>query len=453
MHRFVCSCLALACAASGAIAQSQRTYILDFEEFAEDTEMTTQYQRWGVTFSAVGRTRGPIVAREGAPRRSHANSNGGDDPRMPSGVNGLTDPLIGGDYAVPSNLQLDFNPPITSLRLYVVDIDNTDVVTLRAFRNGAEVDSETHRGGEADVTGDAVSTLFTLSADAIDRVVVEVNAPPTTVGYGIDFISFTRACGVVPCRAPDVRVWQERTAGAGDFVQLGTIGYFLTSASASEIYAYGVPDGDSYNGPLISPVTDRSHIVLADTSDGVTMMVVHDNPVPNNNGGGKAEMRFTLEGDCSRTFRSVADDPTTGGDAYTGVLGDCAFTSRHEWTGENTDGISISGLDPYGRLYVSFDEVNNNPNSPPIQSLTEWYAYSSGGLPIQLELAVGKRVRFDLVPPCPADFNNDNFLDFFDVDDFTLAFDNGSPRADFNADGFVDFFDFNDFVEAFELGC
>jgi glycerophosphoryl diester phosphodiesterase len=58
-----------------------------------------------------------------------------------------------------------------------------------------------------------------------------------------------------------------------------------------------------------------------------------------------------------------------------------------------------------------------------------------------------------ILEPCPADFNADGFTDFFDFDDFVLAFESGQPTADFNADGFVDFFDFDDFVAAFEEGC
>ncbi len=34
-----------------------------------------------------------------------------------------------------------------------------------------------------------------------------------------------------------------------------------------------------------------------------------------------------------------------------------------------------------------------------------------------------------------------------------LAFESGDPRADVNADGFLDFFDFDDFILAFESGC
>ena len=58
---------------------------------------------------------------------------------------------------------------------------------------------------------------------------------------------------------------------------------------------------------------------------------------------------------------------------------------------------------------------------------------------------------------CPADFNQDGFLDFFDYDDFVSCFEgSGCPdgtTADFNGDGFADFFDYDDFVTAFEIGC
>jgi hypothetical protein len=60
---------------------------------------------------------------------------------------------------------------------------------------------------------------------------------------------------------------------------------------------------------------------------------------------------------------------------------------------------------------------------------------------------------------CPADFNCDGFIDFFDYDNFVSCFEgtecpNFDPlSADFNGDGFVDFFDYDAFVGAFESGC
>ena len=61
------------------------------------------------------------------------------------------------------------------------------------------------------------------------------------------------------------------------------------------------------------------------------------------------------------------------------------------------------------------------------------------------------------IPPCPADFDGDGFVDFFDLDAFVACFE-GDPcppgkSADFDGDGFVDFFDFDAFVAAFEQGC
>lgn len=65
--------------------------------------------------------------------------------------------------------------------------------------------------------------------------------------------------------------------------------------------------------------------------------------------------------------------------------------------------------------------------------------------------------RFTEIPDCRADFNDDGFLDFFDIDAFIACFEGAQcPRgksADFNSDGFTDFFDADAFVEAFEAGC
>jgi hypothetical protein len=54
---------------------------------------------------------------------------------------------------------------------------------------------------------------------------------------------------------------------------------------------------------------------------------------------------------------------------------------------------------------------------------------------------------------CPADFNKDGQVDFFDYLDFVAAFDAENITADFNGDNQVDFFDYLDFAAAFDLGC
>ena len=59
--------------------------------------------------------------------------------------------------------------------------------------------------------------------------------------------------------------------------------------------------------------------------------------------------------------------------------------------------------------------------------------------------------------PCPADFDSDGTVDFFDYDAFVICFEGGpcppNKTADFDGDGSADFFDYDAFVVAFEAGC
>jgi hypothetical protein len=57
------------------------------------------------------------------------------------------------------------------------------------------------------------------------------------------------------------------------------------------------------------------------------------------------------------------------------------------------------------------------------------------------------------VSVCGADFNCDQFVDFFDYLDFVTAFEDGLNGGDFNADGFIDFFDYIEFTDAYTTGC
>ncbi|MEK6701363.1 MAG: endonuclease/exonuclease/phosphatase family protein [Planctomycetota bacterium] len=62
-----------------------------------------------------------------------------------------------------------------------------------------------------------------------------------------------------------------------------------------------------------------------------------------------------------------------------------------------------------------------------------------------------------LAPSCPADFDGDGTVDFFDYDTFVNCFEGvvcpPGKTADFDADGTVDFFDYDAFVVAFETPC
>ncbi len=105
-------------------------------------------------------------------------------------------------------------------------------------------------------------------------------------------------------------------------------------------------------------------------------------------------------------------------------------------TGDETVTIDLNNPPSADTVRVRFNDANSG-----------WWAISD----ITITGDVGT------VPAgCPADFNGDGFLDFFDYDDFVSCFEGtGAPgcSADFNQDGFVDFFDYDDFVGAFETGC
>lgn len=55
--------------------------------------------------------------------------------------------------------------------------------------------------------------------------------------------------------------------------------------------------------------------------------------------------------------------------------------------------------------------------------------------------------------PCPADINNDQVQDFFDIAAFLTHFANEDDRADFTDDGQFDFFDIALFLTAFTTAC
>ena len=70
---------------------------------------------------------------------------------------------------------------------------------------------------------------------------------------------------------------------------------------------------------------------------------------------------------------------------------------------------------------------------------------------------IGNDMRAYRTTFCPADFNHDGSVDFFDYDAFVICFEGGAcppgTTADFDGDGTVDFFDYDAFVVAFETPC
>lgn len=395
-----------------------RLFLIDFEGFPEDTQINNQYASSGAFFSmdADPNNSFPIIAVEGNPTR--AFTGGGADNPMSSGSAGLTDPMVDNDPFFGQDIRIDFDPPVTSVRLFIIDIDGSDVMTLRATDDGIEVDSMTISAGQAGA-GNGVSTEFVVAAEEIDRVVIDVPNTPSA-GYGVDFLTFTRPCAGQECGSL-IEIAQESVPGRGDFDLniLGNVLPFPTELSAAQFYAYDIPEGDSWNGPSLSPQAERSHLLLADTTEGLSLVIVHDRAIPNDANGGRAEMSFEIFGDPNGLFRSVLDDPpgTEAGAGYTGDPGASLFTSAHSWNTCCTDGLVLSDIDGDWTMILQFTEVDGNGNTAPIQGLLDWHAISADGAEILLALETDRRVRLKPVGrDVPCDFNGDQTVNYVDLD-------------------------------------
>ncbi len=451
LHAFV----AAAVVASEVSAQGQKLFVVDFEGFAEGTPIGFEYIPAGVSFSMLSDPGTlPIIAVEGSPLRAFAAS--GDDNPMPEGGAGLTDPPVGSDYTNGvDDIVMEFDPPITSIRLYVADIDGSESFTVRAYDGDDEVASQTKSVGDSG-TGNGVATQFFLAAPSMTRVVIDA---PTgdTVGYAVDFISFTRECQGQDCGAL-IELSQESAPGAGDFNAniLGNLLAYPYNSSAMSLYAYDVPEGDSWNGPILTPIADRSHLLLAETTDGMTLVIVHDRAIPDDPDGGNAETRVEVLNDADGLVRTVEDDPANlEAGPYSGDPGDTVFTAIQRWETCCTDGYALSGFSGDWTALVEFAEVDGNSGTPPIAGLHEWVAYSADGAETPLALELNRRVRMRLVPgqDCPGDFNNDGTANSLDVLAFLNAWASGDPRADYNHDGTINTIDVITFLNVWAAGC
>ena len=378
--------------------------LIDFEGFAEGTPLGDQYTAQGVTFALVGDPPGlPVICTEGSPALGFGGPGGDDIPL--AGLGGLTDPL-GSDGSVATDardVEILFDPPVSDLSLFVVDLDQTDTVELSAFAGAVLVGSEFQAAGSAG-TGDGIGTFLTVIGDGITRAVVDV-APG--MGYAIDDLSFRRgsgaACGTL------FRIAQESAPGAGDFDAnvVGTVEAFITAADVTSLYSYDFPEASSYNGSLLPAVADRSLLALVETAQGLSLFSFHDRAVPDDSDGGHAEMRFELSGDLDGAEITAQDDPepSTDGDTYTGSAGASLFTTHNSWSPCCTDGVVISGLSDDWSMLVQFTDTNATATPPPIQGLVDWVFASGDGGAIALALEEDRRVRIDRFQgPCPLSF-------------------------------------------------
>ncbi|MBL8878135.1 MAG: hypothetical protein JNG88_03355 [Phycisphaerales bacterium] len=189
-----------------------------------------------------------------------------------------------------------------------------------------------------------------------------------------------------------IQVAQESAPGAGDFDCniLGVIRAWETTDTAAAFYNYGGSNDVSCGlNWSYGPLQDTSHLLFADTADGLSLVVIHDAPNVNN-GGGSATMRVDVVGSATPVSRTVEDDPS---DTYSGDPGSSVFTADNVWLNRNTDGYVLSGFSGQWAAYVEFTET--------LEGLLGWEAWSqdSGWIPLQLE--AGRRVRLAAIPPAP----------------------------------------------------
>jgi hypothetical protein len=121
---------ALGTAALAAIAAPAHSgtdsllYVIDFEGLAESTAISNQYEEFGVTFAIEGRPElFPIITVDGTAIATAFFSANGPDANMSSGIAGLTDPPVAGDYFAPNDIRMQFDPPVTLVSFYLIDID------------------------------------------------------------------------------------------------------------------------------------------------------------------------------------------------------------------------------------------------------------------------------------------------------------------------------------------
>ncbi|QOJ00126.1 MAG: hypothetical protein HRU70_06345 [Phycisphaeraceae bacterium] len=116
--------------------------------------------------------------------------------------------------------------------------------------------------------------------------------------------------------------------------------------------------------------------------------------------------------------------------------------------------VGCSSLGTGGGGNTSTERVVISPVEPVVTGETTGVSLTARGTS---EIEVFGLGVEDSTAPCLADYNDDGFVDFFDLDAYIECFEGLScpdgRSADFNGDGFVDFFDLDDYIVSFETGC
>ncbi len=231
---------------------------------------------------------------------------------------------------------------------------------------------------------------------------------------------------------------------------------------------------DGSTGFANSVATDGTDVLIGDTGDmwqgfsgagsvavkSLEMMAGTDSPYDAEFIGVPTSLVGCLEGATPTNLAGMCGSSNDAADVYFKMQARRSGTVIADTIGSDFDTVlsahSAIPTTQDAELMVCNDDINGAQNrqsrvSFAVQAGQEVWLRVAG-----YNGAVGGfhlNVRFD----CPADFNEDGFLDFFDYDDFVTCYEGaGCPAgrtADMNADDFVDFFDYDAFVQLFETGC
>jgi hypothetical protein len=133
-------------------------------------------------------------------------------------------------------------------------------------------------------------------------------------------------------------------------------------------------------------VSSLSQVFLVDAADGLSLVVVHDNP--NDGTGGSTRTRWNLTGDTAAEV--LADDP---GEAVVVSGGGTQFDSTKNWIACCTDGYAIGLLDGDWAMFGQFLTAPTG--------ISSWAVVDADFSSIVLALSPGQRVRLDTTAPIP----------------------------------------------------
>jgi hypothetical protein len=223
--------------------------------------------------------------------------------------------------------------------------------------------------------------------------------------------------------------------------RLNSSSILVPTTSADEEFVYG----DIPNNPalLYSPTLSGGPTAPGQPAgsrfNDVTRANFRLTPGNFNDGGSFTQFRF-VTGDVNFDGLVDCQDVTLASTYVGATLDDTELKINNQNTLDTADDVSYTGWKWEGRAFNSL--------------LITLNMVSDGAAVTAADIsAIEALVAGGCAPACPADFNNDGFLDFTDFDSFVEAFEAGAATADFNNDGFLDFTDFDAFVSSFEAGC